>query len=769
MSAVLVAVPAVPLVAALALTLFRSTAVVAARIAIIASAVAFAAGVVTLVAVGVDGPMSVVVTADDGDAMAGLAADRVGAILITLTTLVGLIVQSFASRSLRGDLRAGRFHVLALLLTASTTLVAISATGIGFVVGWIATSVVLVALIGHRSPWPPAVAAQRRTGWSFLIGDSVLVVALVVALVLVGDIDLRSVGADAAALDGQQFAGVNALTVVATLLVLAGTARSALVPIHRWLPSTLAAPTPVSALLHAGVINGAGVLLIRFSPVFASSATAMAVAFAIGTLTALLATAVMLVRTDVKGGLVWSTAGQMGFMVMQLGVGAFAAALFHIVGHAMYKAAMFLGAGGAISAHHRQQQRPHLGLAARTTLTSWPVRLLIGLVVPLASFALALAIVDPHLTASATILIVVFGVLSVGRAANGWMGSTPFRVITTILTADDRRRRRRVRLRRGHHRVRALRRRRRAVRRTGRSGPAVGGSHADRYRHRGRRHHAHARTSRPGSPSQGVRLARLDRRGNAPARRRSHRSRPPFAGVGELGPRRGRNARHRRRPLMTTVAPSTRSLTAVERSELLADVSQAGSFVAPYWPLTAFVAVNPLGGLQDRSFLDATDTARAWFSARTHLPLSAYREERSRGQISDADLDAAIVRLLPEVATAAPLTLGSARVEVLDVLRFDLVGGPTGAESGAREPRPPTRSTRSSRPGAPPSSTMPTFPGRCLIATSASTVRGAPSPAAIGDCGASSGGTGACESVTSPRTPPTCWPWRFPTLTSGFP
>jgi NADH:ubiquinone oxidoreductase subunit 5 (subunit L)/multisubunit Na+/H+ antiporter MnhA subunit len=435
MSGVLVAVPAVPLVAALALVVVRSAPAVAARIAIIASAVAFAAAAVTLVAVGVDGPMSAVATGDDGGAIVGLAADRVGAILITLTTLVGLVVQSFASRSLRGDLRAHRFHMLALVLTASTTVVAISATATGFVVGWIATSVVLVALIGHRAPWPPAVAAQRRTGWSFLIGDSVLVVAMVVTLVLVGDIDLRSVGTGAAALDGEQIAGINALTVVATLFVLAGIARSALVPIHRWLPSTLAAPTPVSALLHAGVINGAGVLLIRFSPVFASSATAMAVAFAIGMLTALLATAVMLVRTDVKGGLVWSTAGQMGFMVMQLGVGAFAAALFHIVGHAMYKAAMFLGAGGAISAHQRQQQRPHLGLAAQTTLTSWPVRLLVGLIVPLASFALALVIVDPHLTASATILIVVFGVLSVGRAANGWMGSTPFQVTTTILTA----------------------------------------------------------------------------------------------------------------------------------------------------------------------------------------------------------------------------------------------------------------------------------------------------------------------------------------------
>ena len=217
--------------------------------------------------------------------------------------------------------------------------------------------------------------------------------------------------------------------------MVAGVARSALVPLHAWLPSTLAAPTPVSALLHAGVINGAGVLLIRFSPVFASSVSAMALAFAVGVITALFATAVMLVRTDVKGGLVWSTSGQMGFMVMQLGVGAFAAALFHIVGHALYKAAMFLGAGGAISAHSRQTQRPHLGRADEGVLNASATRIVVGLIAPLAAFALALWVIDPHLTAAATILIVVFGALSVGRAANGWMSATPFAATRTIATA----------------------------------------------------------------------------------------------------------------------------------------------------------------------------------------------------------------------------------------------------------------------------------------------------------------------------------------------
>lgn len=435
MSGVLVAVPAVPLLAALAILVFSLRPQIAAKVAIAASALAFGAAVIALVTVGVDGPQSVITTDGDGRATFGLAADRVGAILIALTTAVAVVVQSFASRSLLGDPRAKRFHTLALVLTAATALVATTATVTGLVLAWVVTSVTLTALVAHRAPWPPAVAASRRTGWSFAIGDGVLVVAVLIALVTVGDIDMRNVGADAAALHAEQIAGRSALGIVAVLLVVAGVARSALIPIHRWLPATLAAPTPVSALLHAGVVNGAGVLLIRFSPIFGSSVGAMSLAFALGTLTAFIATAVMLVRTDVKGGLVWSTSGQMGFMVLQLGVGAFAAALFHIVGHALYKATMFLGAGGAITAHTRQLQRPHLGRESAATLRLLPVRIGVGLVAPLLAFAAALVLVDPHLTAAATILIVVFGTLSIGRAANGWMASTPFSTSRTILTA----------------------------------------------------------------------------------------------------------------------------------------------------------------------------------------------------------------------------------------------------------------------------------------------------------------------------------------------
>ena len=435
MSGVLVAIPALPLLAAAVIRLAGSAPRTAARLAVGASAVAAVGALALLIAVGVDGPVDAVVTNSDGAAVVGLMADRVGAILLLLTSVVGLIVQSYASRSLVGDPRATRFHVLAAVLASSTSLVGVAATGSGLALAWVATSVTLVALLGHTAPWPAAVRSQRLTARSFVVGDVALLIGVFVAMIAVGDIDLRVIGAEAAALDAESVASINALGIVAFLLVVAGIARSALVPLHAWLPSTLAAPTPVSALLHAGVINGAGVLLIRFSPVFASSVGAMALAFGVGILTALFATAVMLVRTDVKGGLVWSTSGQMGFMVMQLGVGAFAAALFHIVGHALYKATMFLGAGGAITAHSRQTERPHLGRNDSVVLTSTATRVAIGVLAPLAAFALALLLIDPHLTAAATILVVVFGALSAGRAATGWMSATPFGAVRTITTA----------------------------------------------------------------------------------------------------------------------------------------------------------------------------------------------------------------------------------------------------------------------------------------------------------------------------------------------
>ncbi len=126
-----------------------------------------------------------------------------------------------------------------------------------------------------------------------------------------------------------------------------------------------------------------------------------------------------------------------------------------------------------------------------------------------------------------------------------------------------------------------------------------------------------------------------------------------------------------------TLAPS-------DRGRLVADVSTAGSIAAPYWPLTAFVAVNPLGGLTDLAFTDATASARGWFGARTHLPIEAYRAEHARGTVTDADLDRAILRHDPSLADGQPLDLGDVRMDPVDLVRWDLLHGPVAAPRAPR-------------------------------------------------------------------------------------
>ena len=136
---------------------------------------------------------------------------------------------------------------------------------------------------------------------------------------------------------------------------------------------------------------------------------------------------------------------------------------------------------------------------------------------------------------------------------------------------------------------------------------------------------------------------------------------------------------------MTTTTTSTTALSPADRSRLGADVANAGSIAAPYWPLTAFVAVNPLGGLTDLPFAQATAAARDWFGARTHLPLGAYRSEHARGTITDADLDRAILRHDPTLAQRPPIDVGGLRVDPVEVLRWDLLHGPVATPPASRQ------------------------------------------------------------------------------------
>jgi NAD(P)H-quinone oxidoreductase subunit 5 len=425
----LIVAPALPATAAAVIAVARPAGERSARWAVRAAAAAFAAAVVVAVVVAVNGPVGAVVEGSDGLAIAGLHATRVTALLALLTTGVGLVVQSFAGRNLQGDLFGRRFFVLASLLTAATTSVALAATLRLLCASWIVAGLALAALVTHRATWQPARRSSRRTLRSLWVGDGALLTATFLVVVSVGEIDLRSPADAARQLADASTLGGNLLPVVAVLLTVAGISRSALVPVHQWLPSTIAAPTPVSALLHAGVVNGAGMLLVRLAPVFGSSTAATHMAFVAGAVTTVYATTVMLVRSDVKGNLAWSTAGQMGFMTVQVAIGALPAALVHIVGHGMYKAALFLGAGGSVTAHHRHHQRPAPQGVARG------VRLGVALVVPAAALWAAYLVFSPHLSTAAGVLVTVFAWGTAARAVDGWLRSAPFRPAPAVATA----------------------------------------------------------------------------------------------------------------------------------------------------------------------------------------------------------------------------------------------------------------------------------------------------------------------------------------------
>ena len=325
-----------------------------------------------------------------GVALPGLTIDWLAVLMLVLVLGLSTLIQFFAVRYLRGDPRQVWFVVTANLVTAATALMVCTSTVLGFGLAWIAAGASLVALLATYPHLPQARDGVRRTALRFAVGDLPLVVVVTVLLVMAGgDVAFADLGGSMAALPPALAA---ALTI---LLVFPALARSSQVPFHGWLPATLAAPTPVSALMHAGVVNGGAILILRFSPAIGESVIAMAVVFCAGALTLGFASAVRLVKPDVKGRLVFSTMAQMGFMMLACGMGAFAAAAFHLIAHGLFKSTLFLSAGSGIARDAQQRVWPSRQRAR------WPLAiasLALAVVVPIGSIVGARVLLGIQLT-----------------------------------------------------------------------------------------------------------------------------------------------------------------------------------------------------------------------------------------------------------------------------------------------------------------------------------------------------------------------------------
>ena len=286
----------------------------------------------------------------------GLPTVLTAAQLFTLSLV--LVVAVFSRRHLDGDPGQVRYDRL-LLATAGAAVLALS-TGdlVVLAAAWIATGAALTPLVGHHAGLPATDRAVTALRWARGVGDAALVVAVATLVTGAGSSSIEKVTAWAAASPSSP-----ALVVAGAALLVTTGARSGLLPFSRWVPLSVVAPAPVSALLHAGIVNAPVLLLLQLAPVWQDSPVLPAVLLALALATAVGTFPRLLVRADVKTRLAWSTTAQLGFMLALLAVGAYAAAVLHMALHGLYKAAAFLGAGDQLS----RARRDGLALTARRT------------------------------------------------------------------------------------------------------------------------------------------------------------------------------------------------------------------------------------------------------------------------------------------------------------------------------------------------------------------------------------------------------------------
>ncbi len=286
-----------------------------------------------------------------------------------LTLFVAAIVATFSLRYMRADQRAARFFVTLGLLAGSVLAFLFAGNLIILALAWSISGWLLGDLVGHSADWREARAAARRMRLVFAAGDLALLGGLAILARHAGSVALVDALNAAPSLPAPQAAAAG------VLLVIAAAVRCALPPFAGWLLSSMTAPTPVSALMHAGFVNAGGFLLIRFAPVLEAAPGARLVAAALGLFGAVYGVGIMMVRPDVKRSLAGSTVSQMGFMIMSCGLGAYGAALWHIIAHGLFKAGLFLGSGSAIgmkadAAPGRVSGRTALAIAAGTLVAA---------------------------------------------------------------------------------------------------------------------------------------------------------------------------------------------------------------------------------------------------------------------------------------------------------------------------------------------------------------------------------------------------------------
>ena len=278
--------------------------------------------------------------------------------MAALIALVLVTVGGYSRRYMSGDSNYSRYRLTIISLGMSIFVMVFADNVWVMLTGWGLSNLLLVRLMVHKQKWQAAYNAGLLALKTFSAGFAMLFLALWLLSSEVHSSSLTLILAHPKELGGYP------INLALLLVVLTAMTQSALWPFHSWLLSSLNSPTPVSALMHAGLINGGGFLLVRFAPLYLTRPEFLYALFVVGLVTAVLGTFWKLLQTDIKRMLACSTMGQMGFMVMQCGMGLFAPAVSHLCWHGLFKAYLFLSAGSVVQEKRRKHSFNGITLSA---------------------------------------------------------------------------------------------------------------------------------------------------------------------------------------------------------------------------------------------------------------------------------------------------------------------------------------------------------------------------------------------------------------------
>ncbi len=309
----------------------------------------------------------------------GFIVDPLTAVMLIVVTSVSLLVIFYSQGYMHGDPGYSRYFAFISLFCVSMLGLVLANNLLVLYMFWEGVGLCSYLLIGFWYQKPSAAAAAKKAFIVTRFGDFGLLTGILLLFTRAGTLDFTKIEEMIAA--GRFDAGFMSL--VGILIFCGAVGKSAQFPLHVWLPDAMEGPTPVSALIHAATMVAAGVYLVaRTFPIFEAGPTAMTVVMIVGTITVILAASMALVANDIKRVMAYSTVSQLGYMMLALGVGAQAAAMFHLFDHAFFKALLFLTAGSVIHGMHnvfpkdedeskRQDLRFMGGLGKYMPVTKW--------------------------------------------------------------------------------------------------------------------------------------------------------------------------------------------------------------------------------------------------------------------------------------------------------------------------------------------------------------------------------------------------------------